>query len=366
MRVLQINSSTTFGGGEKHFVDLCAGLTKNGHEVFAAIRPNCEWKYRLKDIPEERVFPVALRNALDVLSAAQLAKIIRREKIDIVHAHMARDYPVAAIAVRHARNSQLVLTRHVLFPLKNIQQVLLRNTAVVIAVSEGVRSNLTKTFPPEKIVCVHNGVAVNPLENSAKASQEFRFKNNISFDDLVITNIGELSRLKGQREFVLAAAEVLKECPDAFFIVVGKDRAVDQRNRRDLRRLTKILELSGRFLFLDWVEDLRPMLAATNIFVSSSHSESFGLAILEAMESGLPVVATETVGALELIENDKTGVLVPVDNAVALANGIVHLSKDPELRQRLGQSAQIAARKQFSLERMIEKTVEVYSSVLKT
>ncbi len=364
MRILQINSSSTFGGGERHFADLCSGLSQAGHEVFAAIRPTCEWKYRLEALPEERVLPVALRNALDIFSAAQLARKIRREKIDIVHAHLARDYPIAAISIRQARSCHLVLTRHVLFPLKNIQRVLLKNAAAVIAVSEGVRSNLTKTFPPEKIVCVPNGLTIKPLEDAARSAEEFRFENNISFDDLVITNIGELSHLKGQREFVLSAAEVLKESPEAFFVVVGKDRTIDQRNRRDLKRLTKIMDMSDRFLFLDWVEDLRPLLAATDIFVSSSHSESFGLAILEAMESGLPVVATATVGARELIKHGGTGVLVPIDDAVALAREIVNLIKDSDRRASIGTSAQTSARKHFSLERMIEKTVQVYDSVL--
>ena len=109
---------------------------------------------------------------------------------------------------------------------------------------------------------------------------------------------------------MFAANEIVKRFPETHFTIVGTDNSFKKDFRRELKRLVKVFGLEDKFLFLDWVEDTAPLLAAMDIFVSASHSESFGLAILEAMASGKAIVATETEGAKELIESEKSGKLV--------------------------------------------------------
>ena len=134
--------------------------------------------------------------------------------------------------------------------------------------------------------------------------------------------------------------------------------------RRELKRLVKVSGLEDRFLFLDWVEDTAPLLAAMDIFVSASHSESFGLAILEAMASGKAIVATETEGAKELLENEKTGKFVPVQNQLKLAGAIEEFLSDEKMREVFGTNANTTARENFSLKKMIERTESVYQTLL--
>lgn len=365
MRILQINSSNAFGGGERHFVDLCRGLTESGHDVFAAVRPDNEWGHKLSFLREDRVFELPLRNSLDMFSAARLAVLARSQKIDIVHAHVARDYPLAAVSVTGTRGAKLLITRHVMFPLKNIHRLVLGKVSNVIAVSEAVAANLLNTFPKEKIVRIPNGLAVKPLEDPGQSSREFRFEHNISYDSFVVSTVGELCQLKGQREFVMAAAEVLKEFPEAFFVIVGKDRSFDQSFRRDIKRLIKILGIKERVLLLNWIDDLAPLMAATDIFVSSSRSESFGLSILEAMVTGNAVVATETDGAKELIEHGVTGLLSPIEEPVVLAGRISGLIEEPGMRRAIGAAAKESAENRFSLDRMVDETIALYERALK-
>ena len=124
MNILQINSANSFGGGEKHLVGLAAGLKLAGHEVFFAVRRGNCWQLKLKDFDSQRIFGLPLYNAFDFLSAARLAKIIKQNKIEIVHAHVARDYPLAVLAARLAGGrAAVVLTRHVLFPLNPLHTV---------------------------------------------------------------------------------------------------------------------------------------------------------------------------------------------------------------------------------------------------
>src|SRR5215210_1087636 len=100
MRILHINSARTFGGGERHTADLANALARRGHEVFAAAPPGSPLVAELKRVPAENVFEMPLRNALDVQSAIELARRVREREIEIIHAHVARDYLLAALASR--------------------------------------------------------------------------------------------------------------------------------------------------------------------------------------------------------------------------------------------------------------------------
>ena len=364
MRILQISSAKNFGGGERHFVDLCHGMQERGHHVFAALRPTNQWQSRLDFLPAESVLHVSIRNSFGVLSAMRIADFIRDNEIDIVHAHVARDYIPASLACGIAKRSKFVLTRHLLFQLKPFNRFALKNLTRAVAVSSGVEAALRRVFPPEKVATIPNGIDVEHWTgvDTAKLREEFRLLHNIPFDAPLVGIVGELILLKGQRDFVLAAQEVVKIFPDARFVVVGKDNTLDQSFRRELKRLVKVFGLENNFLWLDWVEDTAPLLSALDVFVSASHSESFGIAILEAMATGKAIVATATEGARELLHD--TDQLVPIKDALALAEKINELLADAENREKIGEVLRARAVKEFSLARMIDETEKLYNVIL--
>jgi glycosyltransferase involved in cell wall biosynthesis len=364
VRVLHITSARTFGGGEKHLIDLTRELTKRGHEIFIALRPTNEWQARFDFLPPENFLRVSIRNAFGIFSADKIAKFVRENNIQIIHAHAARDYIPASLACRMAQNSKFVLTRHVLFPMKPFHRFALKNVEKAIAVSPTVASNLKKIFPPEKIVHIPNGInAGNAAANPQKLSEEFRFLHDIPFDAPLIGTVGELKVLKGQRDFVLAANIVAEKFPEARFVIVGKDNSASKEFRGELKRLIKVFNLEDRFLFLNWVEDTAPLLAALDVFVSASHTESFGLAMLEAMASGAAIVATETEGAKELIEHERTGKLVLVKEPVHIAEAIKCFLENENLRREFGKNARETAKVRFSLDKMIDEIEKLYNEL---
>ena len=365
MRILHISSAKTFGGGERHFVDLCRGLTEQNHEVFAVLRPTNEWQNKLDFLPKENMFHSSIRNSFGIFSAKRIANFINRNQIDIIHAHVARDYIPASLACRISKAAKFVLTRHVLFPMKPFHRYALSNAERAIAVSSAVETNLQNIFPKRKICVIPNGIEITPdIENKQKLREAFRFLHNIPFDAPLVGTIGELKILKGQREFVLAANELAKKHPEAHFVVVGKDNGINKPFRRELKRLVKIFNLEERFLFLDWIEDMSELLAALDIFVSASHSESFGLAILEAMTNETPVVATETEGAKELLKTGETGTLVPIKNVLEIARAVEDLLENKQKCARFGKNARAFAQTNFSLKKMIEQTANLYREVI--
>lgn len=366
MRILHISSAKTFGGGEKHLLDLTRELNARGHEIFIALRPTNEWQNKFAFLPDENFLHVSIRNSFGIFSVEKIAKFTREKNIEIIHAHVGRDYLPASLASRMAKKASFVLTRHVLFPMRPFHRFALQNVSKAIAVSPAVASNLQRIFPPEKIVCIPNGIDIGARAETSRKDlgNEFRFEHNIPFDAPLIGTVGELKVLKGQRDFVLAANLIAQKFPEARFVIVGKDNSIKKDFRRELKKLVKVFDLENRFLWLNWVEETAPLLAALNVFVSASHTESFGLAILEAMAGATAIVATETEGARELIENEKTGKLVSIKEPVQLAEAVTALLKDEDLRQRLGENARENARERFSLANMIDKTEKLYEGII--
>lgn len=364
MRILQITSAKNFGGGERHFRDLAFGLKERGHDVFVAIRPTNQWRDRLDFVADENTLLVSIRNSFGMFSAKRMASFIQKNDIDIVHAHVARDYLAASVAARVAKRAKLVITRHVLFPLKPFHKIALKNVDAAVAVSPAVATELEKIFPRSKIHTISNGLDVTLPENFTEIGREFRMFHKIPLNSPLVLAVGELKPLKGQIDLVLAAGEVIKRIPDAHFCITGVDNSSGNRFRRELRRLSRTLGIARHFTWLDWVEDTRPAFAAADLFVSPSHSESFGLAMLEAMASQKTVIATRTEGAKTLIDDPK--LLVPVNEPVALAMAISEMLANTDAREQAGIRLRHRAEKEFSLERFIDGHQSLYDELLNT
>ena len=135
---------------------------------------------------------------------------------------------------------------------------------------------------------------------------------------------------------------------------------MDQAFRRKLKRLVKVFGLEKQFTFLNWIEETAPLFSSLDIFVSASHSESFGLAILEAMASQTAVVATATDGAKQLLRADKTGLLTPVKDTVRLAESVCKILENDQKREDLGKNGQNFVLNNFSLQKMVDRTEEIY------
>ncbi len=370
MKILQISSAQSLGGGERHLADLANGLARNGHDIYVVVRPQSPLIPELKDVPAKNITTLPLRNSLDAAGARKLSRIVREHDIEIVQAHMARDYPLAAYAARMNPGSRLIITRHVLFPLGRLHRITLAKAARVIAVSQAVAAQLTvdKVVPPDKISVVLNGIDTVRFQEARRRFSRQGFLANWKLPEecllpngcLLIGTVGELTPLKGQEEFLHAAAQILQQHPNTYFVIAGIDHSRGKENRARLERLIEELQLAERVRLVGWLEDLAQLYCALDVFVSASHTESFGLAIAEAMASHTAVVATETEGARELIDPGETGLLVPIGDVAKLAAAISRLLQDKEEKARLGTAAQQAALASFSVERMIAETEEIF------
>src|SRR6185503_9265555 len=170
VNILQISSASSFGGGERYVVDLTNALVARGHDVYVAVRPGSPLPGRLQLSPE-KIVTLPLRNALDVQTARELEKFVRRKAIDVVHAHMARDYSLASYAARRNRQTKFIATRHVLFKLNRLHRHTLARATCVIAVSQAVAKELreSRVVTDKQIAVIHNGIDVDRIQKTCAA-----------------------------------------------------------------------------------------------------------------------------------------------------------------------------------------------------
>src|SRR5262245_37877434 len=340
MRILQISSASSFGGGERHLVDLTNVLQVRGHDVHVVLRPQSPLVKHLQ-LPAQNIETLPLRNALDAQSARGLARIVKQNSIEVVHAHMARDYSLAAYAARNYPKPKFFVTRHVLFPLNRLHRRTLSRTTKVIAVSWAVAHQLSaqQTVPVDKIAVVPNGIDIDRFANACAGFDRPAFLRamNLPTDCLLVASIGELRRLKRHDDLIRAIAIAQREVDNIHVVIAGVDTSPSEQNRQPLLDLVKQLDLSNRVQLVGWLDNAEQLLCAVDLFVSASETESFGLSIAEAMAAGTAVVATRTEGAQEVVTDQRTGLLVPIGDVEQLARAIVRLLKNEEERNRMAQ-----------------------------
>jgi glycosyltransferase involved in cell wall biosynthesis len=150
--------------------------------------------------------------------------------------------------------------------------------------------------------------------------------------------------------------------PETQFVLAGIDTSASGEVRKQLEALVSELGLNDRFYFLGWLDDAEKLLCAMDVFVSASETESFGLAIVEAMAAGTAVVATATEGAREVIEDQRTGLLVPIGDVERIAGSVINLLSDPEKRRAIATQSAQSALERFSLTRMVDEVLRAYRS----
>lgn len=364
MRILQVSSATRWGGGEQHLIELTRGLVRRNHVIELALRPSSPLVEVLRrEVP--RIHSVPLRNSLDFESVFRLRGIVRARKIEIVHAHLGRDYLVCALALRNLTGPKLVLTRHHYLPTASnpFYRRLLKDVRKVIAVSHHVERVLRGTgWPAQRIVVINNWLS--PERSASCLSREALHARWGLSAGRVIGSVGNLDESKGQQDLIQAASLVVAESRATTFVIAGEDTRPGRPTESRLRDLVARLGLERHVRLIARVESLHEFLSAVDVFVLPSRDEAFSLVLIEAMAAGLPVVATRVGGPAEIVKEDVTGLLVPPRDPHALAKAVNRLLNDKDLGDRLGQNAKQDVESRFDYDRAIDQVESVYFDVL--
>jgi len=366
MKILQVCSAESLGGGERHVIDLTRAMIERGHELHLAVRRDSPLIEILAGYPI-RWYELGLRNALDVISAQGLANVIRKNRIDILHAHIARDYTYCGIAARiTARLGSPVgffITRHHFNPIKSnpIYAWTIGEARALIAVSDSVRESLIESFPDlaERIVTIPNWINIGGAGNLSR--EEARARLGVT-KRLAVGIVGQITELKRQDLFIKAAAHLIKDryWNDAEFLIVGEPGPDDEAYANQLQQMAHRLHVTDQVRFTGYVEDLPALLTGFDIIAAPSDNEAFSLALVEAMASGCAVVATRVGGMAEIVEDGITGLLIERDNAWALIAALSRLLTDKRLREKIGSVARASVIERFDRRSVIDRIERLY------
>jgi L-malate glycosyltransferase len=362
---MQICSAETIGGGEWHVIDLTRALIERGHDLHLVLRPESPLRAALAGWPVT-FHELPLRNSIDPVSIVRLSRLIRHESIEVLQAHVGRDYIVGGLVARLNPQVRFFITRHHFRPFRAglLYNWALAKVVAMIAVSATVRDRIVADFPrlADRVRVVpnwHHRPSAPDLTGSSGCSRTELEARDMARTRLGLTRsvavgiIGQISPLKGQDIFVEAAIALLAEPVDAEleFLVIGAPGPSDHQFTHGLVQRVSAAGYSGRIRFTGYIQNLEQILPALDIVAILSENEAFSLVLIEAMAAGIPVVATPVGGVAEILREEQTGVFTERTPS-SLAAILTRLAQDPALRQRLGSNARAEVRARFDRQRV--------------
>lgn len=362
IKILHLNSEIYFRGGERQILYLIKWLSQWECKNYLACHPEGEL---MKNCPPNiaEIIPFKLKREISLKGAIEVKKLIKRYSINIVHAHSSATATPALIGGKLAGKVKIVLSRRVDFPITNnplrrFKYEILPDA--VIAISEKIRTTLIEGgISPKILTVIYSGVNAEQFKN-IDCRAKTREYLGIRQDELVVGSIAHLAIHKGFPYLLSAMRIILEKIPNSRLLIVGTGEMYES-----LKDQADRLKLKDRAIFTGFRRDIPELLSAMDCFVLASTNEGLGTSILDAMASGLPVVATAVGGIPEIVKDGETGFLVPKENALALAEAIIKIFSSPELAKEMGNKGKRIVEEKFTDFQMASKTLNLYKKLLK-
>ena len=308
----------------------------------------------------------------DILICFRLAKLIRSEKFDLIHAHTSKPgffarlaaigtgIPVVYRPANFAFHENAPRFQAVFYAF--LERMAARITDRIITVSNGERE-LARRYSvgrDDQFITIHTGIDLHPFEISVDRAK-VREGYGIPADVRLTGIVARFTEAKAPADFIHAAALVHARYPQAHFLWVG-----DGPLEHEARSLVQSLGLQDVFHFAGYQDNIPAILISLDYFLLSSHWEGFSIAILEAMAAGLPVIATRVTGADEAIVDGETGILVNVGDVNGLADAVCKLIEDVDFAKSMGVAARKRAESEFPYAKMLDRIEKLYLDLIQS
>lgn len=358
LRIAGVDPEKGFAGGEAQVLGLTIGLIRRGHDAHLI----CDPAGRLWERANAngiRCHPLRIRNSVDVRAALELRGILCRSQFDVVHFHTSRAHAMAPWvgALAGAR----VVTRRMDYRPNRLFARWLYNRAVdrVAAISGGVADSISAAgVDRDHIAVIPSGVDADYFAPPSLSERtDARGALGIGADEIVVGAVGALEPRKGHR-FLIEAIARLRHTEDG-----GRVRCLIAGGGSlagELAATIDRLELRDAVRLIGPIDNARDFLRAIDIFALPSTNEGLGVALLEAMATGLPAVASRVGGAAEAIVHGVTGYAVAPADADAIAADVGQLASSAGLRAAMGAAGRDRAVRCYALETTIDRTIELY------
>ena len=354
---LFVDTERVWRGGQDQLLTLLAGLRRRGHKVDLICQPDTILKTRAQELGIS-VHPVAIRSEAGLISIFQLFSVIRRVQPEILAFNTPRAILAGVLASRFSSVRARIVFRRVNFPLRRNCFTRFKYTwdiDCIVAISESIKLQLQDGgIPASGIRTIYEGINLSlyPKRVPQCAPQHT--------GPLVVGTVAHLSPEKGLQYLVEAASLIPDVRKRLRFVIVGDGTCL-----QPLTELVRDRGLQEVFKFAGFHSETSKFMESFDIFALPSLSEGLSSAILEAMATSLPIVATAVGGIPELVKHGDNGLLVAPMDPVALATAIQLLADDRAESRRMGERGRKRVEEQFTLERKIRETEQLCSWLLR-
>lgn len=360
-RVLQVVEGLNLGGAETKLLELIAHMDRDRFETTVCSLGLGDRIREAVEAMDVSFVTLARRSRFDLGMVFRIADLIREKQIDVVMTTLFYADVVGALAGRLARAKAIFSWETISAPEWLLKRRLwtyrfaIRYCERVVSVSDATAKWLIEKrgVPSDKVMVIPYGVNLEKYKQNP--NPELKAQLQLPPDALVVGVVARLHPQKGHRYLIEAAGRIVKQVPNVKFVLVG-----DGELRGELENMVATKGLSDTFLFLGFRNDVNELLRTFDLFVLPSLYEGLPNVILEAMATGLPVVATAVDGSPELILDDVTGFLVPPKEIDALGDKICYLLKNPELAREFGRRGRQRVEEHFSLEQQVKSFQNLY------
>lgn len=369
LKIIELITTLGVGGAEMHLLALTRGLVARGHspEIFYLKgQGELAGDFLRSGIPVQKISMEGMGEAPSAI--LKLRKIFRKTKPDLIHTHLLKADSVGAVAAALAGKSKRLLAskhndeRALLHPIfGRVHGLLSTFDRRVIVLSDHVGRFVAEhgRVSPRKIRRVYYGL--DPLKFENAKSDGLRAELKIGEKEFVIICVARFAAQKAHTVLLDAFAKALHDIPNMRLLLVGDDPFGDYRKKAEEH--ARLLKLNDRVLFLGIRRDVPRLLAASDCFTMSSLWEGLGLVFLEAMAARLPVVATNVSAVPEVVPQGVCGLLVPPNDAEAMARAFVDIAKRNDRGRSMGEAGRIWVREKFGIDRMIDETLAILEGV---
>ncbi|MCX7696064.1 MAG: glycosyltransferase family 4 protein [Bacteroidales bacterium] len=356
-RILHLDTGPEWRGGQRQVLLLHEGLLQYGFESHLAAYQ----KGVLFSRSYLNVLPIPSRNEFSLRSILTLSHYIRQLKPQIVHTHDAHSLTLALFASYFTPSFILINTRRVDFPaIKNrFSKWKYKHSKlkVIVSVSEAIRKILLREdIQPEKLEVIHSGI--EPIDPE-KFSCPIELKKVNSKEGVIFGCVASFADHKDHFTLIKAFDLVYQQQPNTYLVLVG-----DGELRKQVEAFARRFNCYNNIVFTGFRDDVYSMYKCFDVFVLTSKEEGLCTALLDAMQFGLPIVATHAGGIPEIVHHEKNGLLCEIRNPSDIAQKMLLLAKNNSLRIQLGQNGKKMV-KNFYYDSMISKYISLYEKLLK-
>jgi glycosyltransferase involved in cell wall biosynthesis len=350
MNILTVLHSHICGGAEVHAVSLMSSLARKGHNV-AFAGPRDSWLAEKAEECGIKLIHVPMHGMTDPFSLFLLGKAVLRHRPDILHAHLVRGTHYATITGR-VLGIPTIATAHSTISYKRFHRA-----HRIIAVSQAVKDTLVaRKIESSRITRIYHGIP--DCFVLRKEKQDIRRNLGIKEDECAFCMVARFIPDKGH-DFLLRALSGLQDRHWKIFLA-GDDTG---KWATEMKALVMDRGLENHVVFLGFKKNISRVLAGMDMLVAPSRREALSISIIEAMSMGLPVIGTRTGGIPEAVRHGENGLLVEKENTKELLEAISYLAAHPEVRHAHGLKGRQIYLRQFSVEKMVDRHVEVYRSI---